>query len=1170
MENIHGVDVSWLHNTNSRESTRSTRSERSTSLISDVARRSSPAPKTNGTTTTTTTSAPRETPPSTPRQIPQRAGPPARTIPERVGSPSSLPGKSPLQGPTGIRRNSWLSSISSKFSSSPSSAQPAAAAAAGSEQTPRSPVAPLSSTPEEEEPRPPVQTAPRNAVLPHGQRAGDGNAPYTPVPPKSTHPNFLTSALRRLSSGGQLASSGSPRGNGGICERRILNVDMGRERCCMPELDQAKLRRVAFCVDVEIASRPRYNDEEPVEKAVDKSRKKKLGEKGEGEALKHATEVKEQKEKDGVVHVSGEQVGKEPAKEGTEPATNGVAPASGEKTMTRKKEKKKKSDEERKARKEKKRKLAEESGTIPVELVRGDSDSSASGASATAPIPRSSSSPTTDPVRIYRRCCQLRETPILKKITEQLALPSNTTDKPGVVTRLDLTDCWLQLADLATLGDYLAVVPIKELIMENCGLTDEGVRIILAGLLAVSSPDQVKPRRSPLGGHHGATATVPRHGAVQRVTLKNNPKIGRDGWRHISLFVNMSRSLRNLDVSMIPFPQAASPKSTEHASPVIGGFSGAAPATPARTGTPATATATAAATDPAAILSKALGTRLAGAELELLNMAETGLIAPQIGLIVDGAIQTSLRRLGLAGNNLDAEGMAHVARYLEAGKCEGLDLGGNQLCDLLDPLVDSISPSHPLFALSLANCGLTPDQLAYLFPALVRLSNFRFIDLSHNAALFATKPSAVHLLRKYLPLLQSLKRIHLSSCAMSPEQAIALAEIFPDSPGLAHVNLLGNPELTALATAGEEGQQEEACALYASLMAAVRVSRSLICIDIDLPSAASSEVVKALAKQVVAYSLRNMERGPVAEITQDPSAPPPAGETQRDEVAVPDVLAHLVGYQYNSNADDADDDADAAFHGVDGEGAGAPDEDYVIGGTGVVKALGICLKNRSGDSRRASIDRDRMRSSVDLRRGDDGAAAGGANGAGRARDMSKNLLGSARRIRARLQPALLKEAKESGGLNYHKLLFLDQTLSRMITRFENEYPDTRLPPSPPLTTALPTTFHTPSAPAPASASAGDYAYPDETALSDEDIDAVPEEGRTSRPILSRHNSDVSLASKALSQEEGRMLRFGAKFGGEEEGEGDEEGLGGVERGELVAAVEAEAERVRVREAGGDV
>jgi len=32
-----------------------------------------------------------------------------------------------------------------------------------------------------------------------------------------------------------------------------------------------------------------------------------------------------------------------------------------------------------------------------------------------------------------------------------------------------------------------------------------------------------------------------------------------------------------------------------------------------------------------------------------------------------------------------------------------------------------------------------------------------------------------------------------------------------------------------------------------------------------------------------------------------------------------------------------------------------------------------------------------------------------------------------------------------------------------------------------------------------------------------------------RPVLSRHNSDVSLASRALNEEEGRMHRFGQKF-----------------------------------------
>jgi hypothetical protein len=245
---------------------------------------------------------------------------------------------------------------------------------------------------------------------------------------------------------------------------------------------------------------------------------------------------------------------------------------------------------------------------------------------------------------------------------------------------------------------------------------------------------------------------------------------------------------------------------------------------------------------------------------------------------------------------------------------------------------------------------------------------------------------------------------------MTPEQAIALAEILPESRSLAHVNLMENPQLTALADAKGEADQEEACALYASLMAAVRVSQTIICIDIEVPSTGSSEVVKALAKQVVAYCLRNMERGPVAEISDAVAAisEPHGGEK---EVAVPDVLLHLVGHVEGFH--DQDDDEPA------------PDEDYVIGGTGVVKALGICLRNRGNDSRRPSADR----------RFSDFSDAGSGSGTpktpvsgGKAKDMSKNLLGSARKIRARLQPALVKESRSNDRVNYRKCLFCTETL----------------------------------------------------------------------------------------------------------------------------------------------
>jgi hypothetical protein len=247
-----------------------------------------------------------------------------------------------------------------------------------------------------------------------------------------------------------------------------------------------------------------------------------------------------------------------------------------------------------------------------------------------------------------------------------------------------------------------------------------------------------------------------------------------------------------------------------------------------------------------------------------------------------------------------------------------------------------------------------------------------------------------------------LRRIHLADVSMTPEQAIALAEILPDTPTLAHVNIMDNPKLAALANAKGEANQEEACALYASLMAAVRVSRTIICIDIEVPSNDSSEVVKALAKQVVAYCLWNMERGAVAEISEAVPAVSDANGTEKG-VAVPDVLMHLVGHA--EGVPDLHDDEEEP----------APDEDYVIGGTGVVKALGICLLNRGNDARRTHSGR--VSPDVSEYTGRP-LTPTDAVSSGKAKQMSRNLLGSARRIRSRLQPALIKEAKAHDRYNY--------------------------------------------------------------------------------------------------------------------------------------------------------
>lgn len=905
-----------------------------------------------------------------------------------------------------------------------------------------------------------------------------------------------------------------------------MNVDPYRERCALPDLDLKKLRRVAFCVDVEIAGAAQYTEEEPeappapsltAESSLSKleheleakKRKDQKLKKGEGAALKNSNTVAEEKEKEGVIKASEEvvkpalpeesQVSRPP--EGTEV-----------KEPTRKKAKKKRSEDERKERKERKRQEALANGSIPNEVYGEGSNSSANDISTgTDTPPKSQDRPTTDPLRIYRRCCQLRETPILKRIVEQISSPSAChITTPGILSNLDLSGYWMQLPDLITLGDYLAVVPVKRMVLENCGLGDEAVRVILAGLLAAKTPEQAKHNKRLAKKKDGETREVTEQlGVIEKLILKDNPKIGKEGWRHIALFIYMSRTLKGIDVSMIPFPKssAMADSVTQHHH---GPLHHTAPPGPMELST---------------LLQETISERLGGNRLEELVMAECGLGTECIGKVVEGVMTCGSTRLGLAGNNITREGLGHVIRYLQSGKCEGLDLGGNDLREDLHMLAEALDEkNNTLWALSLADCNLAPSSLESLLPALVKLPNCRFIDLSHNRDLFLSRPNALGLIRKYVPRMPMIRRLHLVDVAMTPEDAIALAEVLPEIQNLAHLNILENHRLSPLASAKTEAMQEEACALYASLMAAVRVSDSIICIDVDVPSRDSSEIVKALAKQVVAYSLRNLERLPLAETSNSAKAAmtePHGGENQ---LTVPDILLHLVGhvdgFPENHDSDEP-----------------APDDDYIVGGTGVVKALDICL-NRAVDGRKDSRDLSPLQSGTGTPKK---VLQGDEVSKGKAREMSKNLLDSARKIRARLQPALIKEAKAGNDLSYRKcssypsmspiltslpgrLQFLDSTLNRMIERFENEYPETRLPkatsddnaslsssPEQPTTLIHPTPTY-PSL---------QRASPDQEDIDDNAIPLI-------RPAsVSRRNSSPSLASRQ-AQEEGRMHRLGQR------------------------------------------
>ncbi|KAJ5618895.1 hypothetical protein N7510_002879 [Penicillium lagena] len=1007
------------------------------------------------------------------------------------------------------RRNSWISSLSSKFSSG--STPPSQSSLKGSSASPKA-ASPLDSynsvgaaySPKDEEEQ---------------QKKDEFGAPVTSSSPKG--PSFLHNALRKFSS----SSGGLPKlpPGGGVCQRRVLNLDPNRDRCKIADLNQAKLHRVAFCVDVEIAGvSHRDSDEEapptnqlrqgPLpESNAQKSKKAdaKAKEKGEADALKNPETAVVEKQAspsttapakgggDAAVQPSAAQPPipvptAVPTTEKASPATTENANLSsnpkpdakpnGEgKEPTRKQEKKKRSEEERRERKEKKRRQAVANGSVPLQLdAEMDEDDPRT---PTAGVSRKTQShPTTDPVRIYRRCCQLRETPVLKRVVDEITSPSSTlAESPGTVGVLDLSNFPMTSQDIATFSDWLAVVPVRKLILENCAMNDESTRAVLAGLLATKTVEQMRYRRRRARRPEAVIANDERYGVVEKLSLKNNPKIGREGWRHIGLFIHLCKSLKAIDLSGIPFPKTPPAMEGQASNPALG---------------------------VSTIFADALAARFGGDHLEELLLSECKPSADDVKNICEAATSMGLRRLGFANNNLTREGLQHVVEYLKAGQCEGLDLGGNRIKDDFDLLTDAIEAEQPLYALSLADCSLTPTIIYPLLQALARLHNLRFIDFSHNPELFSTQTHALGLFRRFLPKMPALKRIHLADVDLSADHAISLAEILPECPSLCHLNILENPQIGALASATDPATQEEACAVYASMMAAVRVSRTIIAVDIEVPSAENNEVVKALASQIVAYSLRNMEGGAIAEELSDVIDP-----AADKDVPVPDILQHIVG------------NTTVSEEPLEAEGETAPDEDYVIGGTGVVKALGVCLSNldqhgginvpgshsplASGTS---TPRRPKSRDVVTKR----------------PRDMSKNLLESARNIRVRIQTALIREDRAGNDANYRRLQFLDFTLHRMIQRFEDEYPETRIASQSPPAIIAPDTSSQHSGDqhsgdgedgTSAAANADNSLLDNENAIDDEETDQYAIR-------LSRASSITSLHSRAMTSEEGHVHRLG--------------------------------------------
>lgn len=948
---------------------------------------------------------------------------------------------------------------------------------------------------------------------------------YTPASPKPGGGSFFSSALRRLSNASINAPvEVTPMHHAPLCERRVLNVDKGRDRPSVAGLKQAKLRRVSFSVDVEIAGSSRYptesdTPEDALEKKLKKKEKKGM-QRSEGEALKHPEAVIEEKAKEEkakeekpepkkaievkskdvkdkyhVVRVNGKVMDDFPnpygnmAGKGAVDNTQYMSPQSKtpKTTPATAKPSTPAADKVDGAQGTRSRSTSDQTKAADVP---------APDAAPTPPV-KVQDRPTTDPLRIYRRCCQLREGPVLKRISEQLGSPSNCgVDAPGVVTCLNLNRSRMQLTDIVCLSDFLAVVPVKQLLLDDANLTDEGVRIILAGLLAAKLPEPHKRKRGKSSPSRPRPNTVVRSpGVIEKLTFKNNKKLTAEAWRHICLFLHLSKSIKAVDLSMNAFPKTKEPGETQS---VKSDNSQAVP------------------NDIAELLCQCISNRLGGDTLAELLFGDCSLDDYHVAKITEGAAKMRLQRLGLAGNRVTEDGLKHIATYLKADVCRGIDLGGINMHEKLPIIMEALESTSPLQFLSFANCNLVPSDLKPCFEKLVNLTDLRFLDFSHNRKLFSEqKGKTLCILRHYLPKLRMMKRVHLMDVSLTAADVIGIAEIVPEVRNLAHLNLLENPELAAVASAKDPASSEEACALYASLMTAVRLSKTMVCVDIEVPGKDSSEVVRALARQVVAYCLRNLElfaQGDALRVADAAAALPDVSDANTD------IMADIVGRTDSGT-------------NMTNLPAAAKNEDYLVGGQGWVKALSHVLN--AADARDGS-------SSPTLNLESEGGKA-------RAKEMSRDLLQSARHFRTRLQSVLAREEASTGDYEVlsesflriqhnvtnmltaaGRLQFLDHTIQSIIERFEAEYPECRC--NDPLPTPEPDTeaiaeADEPVDPAPATSPpifTGPYAP---TVAGSEAAAASPLHSAGT----SRRGSATDLASFAQASEEATFHRFGQRF-----------------------------------------
>lgn len=338
---------------------------------------------------------------------------------------------------------------------------------------------------------------------------------------------------------------------------------------------------------------------------------------------------------------------------------------------------------------------------------------------------------------VYTRCCHLREILPIPSTLRQLK------EKKAPLQTLKFLNPRPTLIDILSFSDFIAIVPIHNVVFDNVGLSPEMFKIVISSLVKSIT--------------------------LERLSMRN-VVFDERGWKLLCKFLMRNKSLTKLDISQTKIRHDLDLKL--HRSQMDWSLF-------------------------IDVLHKRQGKPL---EELLLNGVSFANNLHTFENMINAFSSTKnefsrKRKLGLAQSQIaSSEQLEILFRWMSENDIIGVDLAFNDFENLTKPIIKELSQrsfdSLQYFTLNSTNIQ-SVQEAALIIRELSKLPKLYFLDLSGLPSLF---PAIFPYLNKYLPRFPSLKRLHFDSNEWTYKDISLVTQILPKCKELLHVSMMNQPQ----------------------------------------------------------------------------------------------------------------------------------------------------------------------------------------------------------------------------------------------------------------------------------------------------------------------------------------------------------------------------------------